>query len=66
VNRNQWFIKEAKKLIKAKERALAELRGLKSSCGSSINTDWLNSEISALEDDIASLRLALNKAKEQR
>jgi len=54
-------IREIKTRIRAEKRELASLRELRSSCGKSINTDMLDLEISALEDDIISLKANLEE-----
>jgi len=41
------YVREIRAQIKSRERELRELKELRSSCGQSINTDMLDTEISA-------------------
>jgi len=54
-------IREIKARIRAEKRELTNLRELRAGCGKSINTDMLDLEISALEDDIISLKANLEE-----
>jgi len=63
MRKNLCFQREVRKQIKAREKELRELKELRNSCGQSINTDMLDLEIQALEDDILSLKANLDRAR---